>query len=54
MFMLCSQVPEESKAEMDSCKDFNIITLNDNSVHDITSKVQENGVLEIGLTILYR
>jgi hypothetical protein len=54
MFMLCSEGPEESKAQIDRCKDFNIIALKDNSVHDITSKVQENAVFEIGLTILYR
>jgi hypothetical protein len=52
--MLCLQDPEKSKAQVDNCKDFSIITLNDNSVHDISSKVQENGLLEIGLTILYR
>jgi hypothetical protein len=52
--MFCSQDPEKSEAQMEDCKDFSIITLNDNSVHDISSKVQGNGILEIGLTILYR
>lgn len=50
----CSQDPVKSKAQMGSCKDFNIITLNDISVHDISSKVQTDGLLEIGFTILYR
>jgi hypothetical protein len=39
---------------MDKCEDFNIIALNDDLFYDITSRVQENGLLEIGLTILYR
>lgn len=54
MSVLSSQDAEESRAQMDSCEDFNIITLNDNSVHEISCRVQENGVLEIGLTIMYR
>jgi hypothetical protein len=52
--MFCSQDPEKSEAQMYSCKDFSIITLNDNSVHDISSKVQRSGLFEIGFTIIYR
>jgi hypothetical protein len=49
-----SQEAEQIEAQVNKCEDFNIITLNDDSVYDITSEVQENGLLEIGLTILYR
>ena len=52
--MFCSQDAEQIEAHVNKCEDFNIITLNDDSFCDITSKVQENGLLEIGLTILYR
>jgi hypothetical protein len=52
--MFCSQDPEHIEALVNKCEDFNIITLNDDSLYDITSKVEENGLLEIGLTILYR
>jgi hypothetical protein len=52
--MLCSQDSEEGKTQMDNCKDFSVITLNDSSVHDIISKVQQNDILEVGFTILYR
>ena len=54
VFVFCSQGSEQTEAQVNECEEFNIITLNDNSVYDITSKVQENGLLEIGLTILYR
>lgn len=52
--MFCSQDPEKSEAQIDSRKDLSIITLNDNSVHDISSKVQRSGLLEIGFTVVYR
>jgi hypothetical protein len=54
VFVFCSQDAEQIEAQVNKCEDFNIITLNDDSFYDITSKVQDNGVLEIGLTILYR
>jgi hypothetical protein len=54
VFVLCSQDAEQIEARANKCEDFNIITLNDDSFYDITSKVQDNGLLEIGLTILYR
>jgi hypothetical protein len=51
--VFCSQDAEQIEAQAHKCEDFNIITLNDDSFYDITSKVQKNGLLEISLTILY-
>lgn len=52
--MFCSKDLEKCEAQIDKGEDFNIVTLTDDSFYDITSRVQENGLLEISLTILYR